>query len=109
MQNGDISGVYDPNGMKDAMRGTHLDPALFWFTQKNPHFVAAPSHAFDPNREQDFMHNKVMIVDDRYVITGSYNFSENAELNDENILVIDSLDAATAYTAYFDALFKQYS
>ena len=43
------------------------------------------------------------------VITGSYNFSENAELNDENILVIDSPDAATAYTAYFDALFKQYS
>jgi phosphatidylserine/phosphatidylglycerophosphate/cardiolipin synthase-like enzyme len=108
LRNSDISGVYDPNGMKDAMRGTHQDPALFWFTQ-DPHFVAAPSHAFNPNREQDFMHNKVMIVDNRYVITGSYNFSENAELNDENILVIDSPDAAIAYTAYFDALFKQYS
>ena len=108
LQNSDIAGVYDPNGMKDAMRGTHQDPALFWFTQ-DPHFVAAPSHAFNPKREQDFMHNKVMIVDNRYVITSSYNFSENAELNDENILVIDSPDVATAYTDYFDALFKHYS
>jgi phosphatidylserine/phosphatidylglycerophosphate/cardiolipin synthase-like enzyme len=82
----DISGVYDPNGMQDAMRGTHKDPALFCFTEDN-RFVAALSHAFNPDKEQDFMHNKVMILDDRYVITGSYNFSENAELNDENILI----------------------
>ncbi len=82
LQNSDIAGVYDPHGMKDAMKGTHKDQALFWFTQ-DPHFVAAPSHAFNPGTEQNFMHNKVMIVNNRYVITGSYNFSENAELNRE--------------------------
>ena len=60
-----------------------------------------------PGHEQDFMHNKVMIVDGK-VITGSYNFSENAETNDENMLVIDSADVATAYTDYFDKLFAAY-
>ncbi|GAC1447142.1 MAG: phospholipase D-like domain-containing protein [Ktedonobacteraceae bacterium] len=107
LQAGDIAGVYDPNGMKNVMKGGHKDPALFWFVDDN-RFVAAPSHAFNPHGEQNFMHNKVMIIDDRYVITGSYNFSENAELNDENMLIIDSQDVAAAYTAYFEALFEQY-
>ena len=103
----DLSGVLDPGGMKDAMRGTHKDPALFWFVDDS-HFVKAPSHAFSPNRENDFMHNKVMIINDRLVLTGSYNFSENAEANDENMLRIDSPEIATAYTAYFDTLFADY-
>lgn len=104
----DIKGVYDPHGMKDAMRSTRLDPALFWFMNDKDRFVAAPSHAFNPQREQDFMHNKVMIIDDHLVITGSYNFSENAESNDENLLVIDSSDPAEAYTSYFGALYASY-
>ena len=53
------------------------------------------------------MHNKVMIIDDRIVITGSYNFSGNAESNDENMLILES-GAVAAYTAYFDVLFEQY-
>ena len=36
------------------------------------------------------MHNKVIIIDDRIVVTGSYNFSENAESNDENMLILES-------------------
>lgn len=103
----DIRGVLDPGGMKDAMRGTHKDPALFWFVE-DPRFATAPSHAFSPHRENDFMHNKVMIVDDHLVLTGSYNFSENAEANDENMLQIDSAEIARAYTAYFDTLFAKY-
>ena len=103
----DLSGVLDPGGMKDAMRGTHKDPALFWFVDDS-HFVKAPSHAFSPNRENDFMHNKVMIIDDHLVLTGSYNFSENAEANDENMLQVDSKEIAAAYTAYFDTLFADY-
>lgn len=104
----DIRGVYDPNGMQDVLRYTHQDPSLFWFT-KDPRFVAAPSHAFDPAREQDFQHNKVLILDESHVFTGSYNFSENAEANDENILAISSPAVAAAYSAYFDALYTAYS
>ena len=45
-----------------------------------------------PRTPHDFMHNKVLVVDDT-VITGSYNFSHSAELNAENILMIDSRGA----------------
>ena len=103
----DIRGVYDPHGMQDVLRYTQQDHALFWFMQ-DPRFVAAPSHAFDPAREQDFMHDKVLIIDDRIVVTGSYNFSENAEANDENVMAIESAEVAAAYTAYFDALYAAY-
>ena len=55
------------------------------------------------------MHNKFFIIDDHLVLTGSYNFSENAEANDENLVVIDSPAVAATYTAYFDALYKKYA
>ena len=49
-----------------------------------------------------------MILDDSTVIIGSYNFSESAESNDENMLILESSDVANAYSTYFEALFKQY-
>lgn len=48
------------------------------------------------------MHHKVIIVDDEIVITGSYNFSANAEKrNDENLLIIFDPDIATLYKEEF--------
>jgi phosphatidylserine/phosphatidylglycerophosphate/cardiolipin synthase-like enzyme len=109
-----IKGVLDPHEMKQVMHPSHggksrKDPALFWFADGDSRFVAAPSHAYSNEDKNDFMHNKLMILDDRTVITGSYNFSENAESNDENMLIIDSNEVAGAYTQYFDALYSQYS
>jgi phosphatidylserine/phosphatidylglycerophosphate/cardiolipin synthase-like enzyme len=50
-----------------------------------------------------FMHNKVIIVDERYVITGSLNFSTNAEeSNDENVIIIDNADIAKLYMQDFE-------
>ena len=66
----DIQGVYDPHGMQDVLRYSHQDKRLFWFVQ-DPRFVAAPSHGFAPGREQDFMHNKVIVIDDHLGFTGS--------------------------------------
>ena len=54
---------------------------------------------FDPFRQADLdvrrdgidglMHHKVFIVDEKIVVMGSYNFSQNAEeRNDENLLII---------------------
>ena len=121
----DIRGVYDPHGMQDVTRAgrgggreahagrtgkgaySGQGDARFWFLH-DPRFVAAPSHGFAPGREQDFMHNKVIIVDDRLVFTGSYNFSENAEANDETMLAIESPALAATYTAYFDTLAAAY-
>lgn len=50
------------------------------------------------------MHHKVIVVDEETVITGSYNFSKNAEEhNSENLLIIKgNSDIAQAYLAEFD-------
>ena len=43
-------------------------------------------------------HNKVMVVDGRIVITGSFNFTKAAEeSNAENLLVIQDADLAAKY------------
>ena len=108
LKNKDVTGVLDPHEMKQVMKGKGADPN-FWFANGDPRFVAAPSHAFNGQGDKnDFMHNKVMIIDDKVVITGSYNFSENAELNDENMLIIESPAVAAAYDMYFNALFTEY-
>ncbi|MBT3189615.1 MAG: phosphatidylserine/phosphatidylglycerophosphate/cardiolipin synthase family protein [Anaerolineae bacterium] len=45
-----------------------------------------------------FLHHKVIVVDERIVITGSLNFSDNAtESNDENILIVDNAEIAALY------------
>jgi hypothetical protein len=50
----DIKGVYDPNGMEDVTRASRQDHSHFWFLHDS-RFVAAPSHPFHGNGEQDFM------------------------------------------------------
>jgi phosphatidylserine/phosphatidylglycerophosphate/cardiolipin synthase-like enzyme len=55
----------------------------------------------------DFMHNKVLLIDDS-VITGSYNFSRSAQFNSENILFIESGPLAEAYSVYIDHLKQKY-
>lgn len=47
-------------------------------------------------------HNKIVIIDRAIVITGSFNFSRNAECcNAENLLVVHSRALAAAYAANF--------
>lgn len=54
------------------------------------------------------MHHKVIIIDDRTVITGSYNFSRSAEeYNDENFLIIDDPAIARQYIEEFERVFAQ--
>lgn len=54
--------------------------------------------------EHAIAHNKVMIIDDRIVITGSFNFTKAAEeKNAENLLVIDSPALAAKYVANYAA------
>lgn len=48
------------------------------------------------------MHSKSMIVDDRYTIIGSMNFSYSGEnKNDENLIVIESPEITNAYKEFF--------
>jgi len=54
------------------------------------------------------LHHKVIIIDGRYVITGSYNFSENAESrNDENSVVIDNQNIAQSFGMEFSDIFNR--
>ena len=48
-------------------------------------------------------HHKVFVIDDKIVITGSLNFSNNAdESNDENVVVITNSDIAAQYLKEFE-------
>ncbi len=100
----DIQGIVDPSARTTAAKIKALDPALLWWT-KDKRIRIARSHPFTKTGDNDFQHNKVLILDDHLVICGSYNLSENAEANDENLLLIDSVEIAAAYSAYFDAVY----
>jgi phosphatidylserine/phosphatidylglycerophosphate/cardiolipin synthase-like enzyme len=52
------------------------------------------------------MHHKVVIIDDKTVITGSFNFTETAnDANDDNVLIINSPAVATLYNQEFDKVY----
>jgi phosphatidylserine/phosphatidylglycerophosphate/cardiolipin synthase-like enzyme len=54
------------------------------------------------------MHHKLIIIDQKIVITGSYNFSASAdERNDENVAIIFSPDAARQYMQEFQKVYDQ--
>ena len=52
-----------------------------------------------------FMHHKVIIIDDHIVVTGSLNFTDNADQqNNENVIIIDNADIAKLYVQDFQEL-----
>jgi phosphatidylserine/phosphatidylglycerophosphate/cardiolipin synthase-like enzyme len=54
------------------------------------------------------LHNKVIIIDEQTVITGSYNFTGSAEKsNDENLVIIDDPSIARAYLDEFNQTYAQ--
>ena len=49
-------------------------------------------------------HNKVMIIDSKEVVTGSFNFTKSAQVrNAENLLIIDDAKLASQYKANFNS------
>ena len=51
------------------------------------------------------MHNKFCVIDNQKVLTGSYNWTTNAECkNDENVLITMDNDTATKYSVEFRRL-----
>ncbi len=54
------------------------------------------------------MHHKVIIIDEKIVITGSYNFSASAERkNDENVVIFFDEQIAAQYLAEFERVYSQ--
>ncbi len=59
------------------------------------------------DRMPGLMHNKFCIIDDKIVITGSYNWTATAEeKNEENLLVIHDYNVAKVYKERFNYLLK---
>lgn len=57
---------------------------------------------------QGIMHNKFVIVDDRMLETGSFNYSLNAtHANAENQLYLDSPEVVSQYQAQFEKLWAE--
>ena len=56
------------------------------------------------------LHHKVIIIDQRIVITGSYNFTRSAErFNDENLLIIHDPAIAEVYLREFNWIYEEAS
>jgi len=54
------------------------------------------------------LHHKVIVIDERTVITGSYNFTNSAERdNDENLVIVDDPNLARAYLDEFARVYAQ--
>ena len=54
------------------------------------------------------MHHKMIIIDRKIVITGSYNYSASAEdYNDENVVIFDNLKVAAIYLDEFQKVYDQ--
>jgi phosphatidylserine/phosphatidylglycerophosphate/cardiolipin synthase-like enzyme len=84
-----VAGVMETDQIK-SNEGTEYVP-----------FAAARLPVF-PDGNPGQMHHKVIVIDERLVITGSYNFSASAErTNDENLLIFFDRRIAAQYLAEF--------
>jgi len=90
----DVKGVYETFGSTST--GSELK--TFWCAKIPVRQDGNPS----------FLHDKVIIIDNSIVVTGSLNYSSNAdESNEENVVIVDSPEIAALYLQEFDKLWNQ--
>ena len=116
LRRGDVTvdGIYDRTQMEQVYLQWQEVPQNRWKINAlkeiilRAGLVGKNSARYTPTGPHNFMHNKVLVIDDT-VITGSYNFSRSAQFNAENILFIESAPLAEAYSAYIDHLKSKYA
>jgi phosphatidylserine/phosphatidylglycerophosphate/cardiolipin synthase-like enzyme len=108
-----VDGIYDATQMAEVFTQWQEVPHNHWkigaiqdIVRRAP-LVGKRSTPYSPTSRHDFMHNKTLVVDD-LVITGSYNFSHSAELNGENLLLIQSAAVAETFSRYINHLIAKY-
>jgi len=83
---------------KSQYRQNGYSAAVYFMNQHIPVWI---------DRKPAIAHNKVIIIDDDIVITGSYNFSNAAQFrNAENVLIIKSDGVAKAYDDNYNKRLK---
>jgi phosphatidylserine/phosphatidylglycerophosphate/cardiolipin synthase-like enzyme len=108
-----VDGIYDRTQMAEVYVQWQEVPSNRWKIPALQEIITRAgligknSTPYSPTGRHDFMHNKVLVIDDT-VITGSYNFSRSAQFNAENILFIESASLAEAYSIYIDHLKQKY-
>ena len=109
-----LDGVYDGPQMDQVRRqwlAAHVgaDKINTWDKIAN-HLVRKNSLPFDrnkPHQPHNFMHNKLVIADD-VVVTGSFNLSNHAMGNAENVLLIRDAGVASQYETYVQQIMAKY-
>jgi len=90
----DVRGVYETLGSN----GVGAELKTFWC-------------AHIPVRQDgngSFLHDKIIIIDDSIVVTGSLNFSSSADdENEENVVIVDNPEIAALYLQEFDKIWNQ--
>lgn len=106
----EYGGIYDRTQMEGVLAQWRDGPSNW----KEPVFkeviqglAGKRSTPYTPGGRHDFMHNKVLLVDDA-VVTGSYNLSHSATQNAENCLVIRDPELASRYAETIDGLQRRY-
>ena len=110
-----IGGLYDKPQMDLVRRqwqAAHVgaDKINTW-DKVADHLVGKNSLAYNrnnPEQPHNFMHNKLVVADD-VVVTGSFNLSNHAMGNAEDVLFIHDATVAAAYAAYLEELEVRYS
>ena len=83
-------------------RGVAVNVLLDQKSDSSNHYVIGVLNQAQIDMREDgkhaIAHNKVMVIDDEVVITGSFNFTNSAEnRNAENFLILKSADLAHEY------------
>lgn len=108
-----LEGIYDRTQMEGVKYQWQMVPDNHWKIGAFEEIVrygklaGKNSTPYTPQSKHDFMHNKVMVLDDQ-VLTGSYNFSRHAQQNAENVLLIDSPELAQTYREYIHGIMEKY-
>jgi len=90
----DVQGIFETRGSETE------------FSQLPPLFCAGVPVRQDGNPRT--FHHKVFIIDEVTVVTGSLNFSDNAnESNDENVIVLQQPDIAARYLEEFSRRWQE--
>ena len=106
-----VDGIYDRTQMAEVYTQWQEVPSNRWKIPAlqeiiaRAHLAGKNSTPYSPTSRHDFMHNKVLVIDD----TVSYNFSRSAQFNAENILFIESAALAETYCRYIDHLKSKYA
>jgi phosphatidylserine/phosphatidylglycerophosphate/cardiolipin synthase-like enzyme len=89
----DVSGVFET-------RGSETEFSEYAYLKQNNMDVRLDGNPYN-------MHHKVIILDDETVITGSYNFSNNASnYNDENLLIIENPGLAKKFLEEYKRVYS---